>query len=144
MKESDKNDLASIVNDAVMNVDSTKEAIETLHPKDEKNVKKIDKLSILNPTQIDAMGVIEWQDRALACKPGDWGKHNITEGFTDKIKALHVSRGGVGRGEVSNVFKPAIFGQMMENGMIPQSMMENRSMGVHKPSFIGRLFGRNQ
>lgn len=139
---SELNDLADLVDKAVESRDSTKEAIDTLHPKGEKNIKSLDKLSVLNPTQIDAMSVIEWQDKALAVKPGDWGKQNITEGFTDKVKALHVSRDGVGRGEVSNVFKPSIIGDMLQSGAVPPMMIQQS--GQRKSSFLGRLMGRGR
>jgi len=144
LQKEDKEDLAGIIEEAVQNSDSTKEAIETLHPANDINSKRLDKLSNLNMTQVDAMGVLEWQDKALDTEPGDWGATNITDGFTDKIKGLLVSLGREGRGEVSNVFKPAIFGDMMSQGMIPQTMVGNASMGVQKSSWIGKLFGRDR
>lgn len=138
MNRDDKEDLAGIVENAVSNVDSTKEAIDTLHPQKDINSKRLDKLSNLNMTQVDAMGVLEWQDKALNIKPGNWGKNNVTEGFTDKIKGLLVSLNREGRLEVSNVFKPSIIGQMLQDGQMPEMM------GSVNPrhNFMSRLMGR--
>ena len=133
--------LGDIVEKALEKKDSIKDAIETLHPRKEESVsiKKIDRLGILSDVQIDSMAVLEWQDKALFMTTKQFESENITEGFTDKVKALSVSKDGTGRIEIQNVMKPAIMGEMLQQGLMP---MQQQQPVPQKQGFLGRLFGR--
>jgi len=133
--------LSEIVEGALEKKDSIKDAIETLHPKKEESVsiKQIDRLGILSDVQIDSMAVLEWQDKALCMSTKDFEVKNVTEGFTDKVKALSVSKDGIGRIEIPNVMKPAVIGEMMQQGLMP---MQQQQQFPQKTSWFGRLLGK--
>ena len=141
MAELEKGELADLIEKTMGDKDSIKEAVETLHPKQAKgdNAKSSDRLAIFNDIQIDAVAVLEWQDRALAMTSKDFSTRIVTEGFTDKVKALTVSKDGVGRQEIPGVMQPKILGEMMQNGMIP--MQTPPAVTNQKKSILARLFG---
>lgn len=141
MAELDKDELSTIIEKTMGDKDSIKDAVETLHPKEDKksNVKSSDRLAIFNDVQIDAVAVLEWQDRALAMTTKDFSTRIVTEGFTDKVKALTVSREGVGRQEIPGVMQPKIIGDMLQQGLVPQQALA--PPGQQKQSILKRLFG---
>ena len=141
MKHSDANELTAIVEGALEKKDSIKDALEILHPKKEMSVsiKNIDRLGVLSDTQIDSIAVLEWQDKALSMSTKEFSENNVTEGFTDKIKALSVAKDGLGRTEVPGVMKPAIMGDMFNQGLMP---IQSQSQQPQRRGFLNRLFGR--
>ena len=142
MKLDEAKQLGDIVEGALEKKDSIKDAIETLHPKHEESIsiKKIDRLGILSDVQIDSIAVLEWQDKALAMTPKEFATNNVTEGFTDKVKALSVAKDGIGRREIPDVMKPSIIGDMLQQGLMP--MQSQQPQPQQKQGFFGRLFGR--
>jgi len=142
MQHDEAKQLTEIIEGALEKKDSIKDAIETLHPKKEESVsiKKIDRLGILSDVQIDAMAVLEWQDKALAMTTKQFAEENVSEGFTDKVKALSVSKDGTGRTEIPNVMKPAVLGEMLQQGLMPTMGSPNQPQ--QKMGFLSRLFGR--
>jgi len=109
-------ELDSIVEKALAsaNETATKKAVDTLHPLD---LQHADRLTILSDEEIAAHTIMEWV--TMVFKTEDLTKGFIMEDFSNKIKALKVSRNGTGRSEISNIFKPEIIGNMMQGGMIP-------------------------
>ena len=142
MVEMESKDLSDILEKVGGDNDSIKDAVHTLHPKENKkdNFKSSDRLAIFNDVQIDAAAVLEWQDRALRMTHEEFRTMNVTEGFTEKVKALTVSKEGIGRTEIPGVMQPKILGEMLQNGMIPQQPMMQGS--EHKKSIFSRMFGR--
>ena len=96
------------------NETATKKAVDTLHPLD---LQHADRLTILSDEEIAAHTIMEWVTTVF--KTEDLTKGFIMEDFSNKIKALKVSRNGTGRSEISNIFKPEIIGNMMQGGMMP-------------------------
>jgi len=136
-------DLSDILEKVSGENDSIKDAVQTLHPKETKRdqFKSSDRLAIFNDTQIDASAVLEWQDRAMRMTIEEFKTLNVTEGFTEKVKALTVSKEGIGRSEIPNVMQPKILGEMLQRGLVPnQPMMPQQSGGGQ--SWLGRMFGR--
>jgi len=141
MAELDKGELADIIEN-IGDKDSIKEAVQTLHPKKDKNSSATpsDRLAIFNDQQIDAAAVIEWQDKAISMSLHDFATKNVTDGFIEKVKALTVSKEGQGRKEIPEVMKPQILGDMLQQGMMPmnsQPAIQNQKVG-----FWGKLLGR--
>ena len=137
----DKQELSDVLEKVAGDNDSIKDALDTLHPKEEKrnpHIKKNDKLAILNDTQIDCVAVLEWQDKAMAMTPKQFESENVTTGFTDKVKGLTVSKDGIGRTEIPGVMQPKIIGEMLQQGIMP---MQGQPQGPQKPGFFKRLFG---
>jgi len=142
MNVDESKQLTDIVEGALEKKDSIKEAIQTLHPNKEESVsiKKIDRLGILTDIQIDAIAVLEWQDKALGMSIKDFSSRSITEGFTDKVKALTVSKEGIGRTEIPNIMKPAVMGEMLQQGLMPM-MSHGQGQNPIKRGFFSRMFG---
>lgn len=142
MAELDKGELADIIEKATGDNDSIKEAVDTLHPKSSKkeHAQQSDRLAIFSDIQIDAAAVLTWQDKALKMTSKEFCTENVSEGFVDKVKALTVSREGIGRTEIPGVMQPKILGEMMQQGMIPQQPMMQQPQG--KQGFLARLFGK--
>jgi len=143
MVEMRSEDLSDILEKVSGENDSIKDAVQTLHPKETKKdqFKSSDRLAIFNDTQIDASAVLEWQDRAMRMTIEEFKTLNVTEGFTEKVKALTVSKEGIGRSEIPNVMQPKILGEMLQRGLVPnQPMMPSQSGGGQ--SWLGRMFGR--
>jgi hypothetical protein len=142
MAELDKGELADIIDKTMGDKDSIKEAVDTLHPKADKkdSAQQSDRLAIFNDAQIDAAAVLTWQDKALGMSFADFKSKNVSEGFVDKVKALTVSKEGIGRTEIPGVMQPKILGEMMQQGMMP--MMNQPQMPQKKPGFFRKLFGQ--
>jgi hypothetical protein len=142
MAELDKGELADIIDKTMGDKDSIKEAVDTLHPKADKkdSAQQSDRLAIFNDTQIDAAAVLTWQDKALQMSFSDFKTKNVSEGFVDKVKALTVSKEGIGRTEIPGVMQPKILGEMMQQGMMP--MMNQPQPQQKKPGFFRKLFGQ--
>jgi hypothetical protein len=68
----------------------------------------------------------------------EFSHENVSEGFVDKVKALTVSKEGVGRQEIPGVMQPKIIGEMMQQGMIP--MNTQPAQVGQKKSFFSRMF----
>jgi hypothetical protein len=140
MTELEKGELADLIDKTMGDKDSIKEAVETLHPKPKKadTFKSSDRLAIFSPIQIDACAVLEWQDRAMQMTPSQFKSQNVTDGYTEKVKALTVSGEGLGRTEIPGVMQPKILGEMLQQGLVPQQMMQQQPQ---KKSWIARMFG---
>jgi hypothetical protein len=141
--ELDKGELADIIDKTMGDKDSIKEAVDTLHPKADKkdSAQQSDRLAIFNDVQIDAAAVLTWQDKALSMSFSDFKSKNVSEGFVDKVKALTVSKEGIGRTEIPGVMQPKILGEMMQQGMMP--MMNQPQPQQKKPGFFRKLFGQS-
>jgi len=139
MTELEKGELADLIEKTMGDNDSIKDAVETLHPKESKknDARRSDRLAIFNDQQIDAAAVLEWQDRAMAMTPKEFATTNVTEGFVEKVKALTVSKEGVGRQEIPGVMQPKIIGEMLQQGMMP---MQTQQQPGQKKSFFARMF----
>ena len=137
-------DLSDILEKVSGENDSIKDAVQTLHPKETKRdqFKSSDRLAIFNDTQIDASAVLEWQDRAMRMTIEEFKTLNVTEGFTEKVKALTVSKEGIGRSEIPNVMQPKILGEMLQRGLVPNQPMMSQQTGGGGQSWLGRMFGR--
>ena len=108
------NNLDEVVQKAMelSNETATKKAVETLHPSDKVHA---DRLTILQSEEVAGHSTMEWT--SLLFNGGQKGF--IMDGFSEKLKALKVSKGGQGRMEISTIFKPEIIGNMVQSGMIP-------------------------
>ena len=117
MKENNTSDLDTVVQQALEQATetATKKAVDTLHPKDSVHA---DRLTNLQADEVAGHSIMEWT--SLLLNHGADNKKFILDGFSEKLKALKVSKDGRGRGEVSTIFKPEVIGAMLQQGMIPQ------------------------
>jgi len=132
-EQEQEQDLSDLIEGSLNPDSGTKKAIETLHPD---NIDKLDKLTNLDDQEISAHSGVEWQIKAM--ETPDWTKTFIIRGFTDKIKALKISKQGTGRNEITTIFKPEILGEMFQQGMVPDGM----GMQQQRRGFLSRMFGR--
>lgn len=141
MADLDKDELSAIIEKTMGDKDSIKDAVDTLHPKSTKkeSAQQSDRLAIFSDQQIDAAAVLTWEDKAMAMSPAEFKRDNVSEGFVDKVKALTVSRQGIGRQEIPGVMQPKIIGDMIQQGLVPAQVMQS-TQGQRVP-WYKRLFG---
>jgi hypothetical protein len=141
MANLNNDELSTLIEKSMGEKDSIKEAVDTLHPKANKkeHAQQSDRLAIFGDTQIDASAVLTWQDKAMAMTPTEFRTTNVSEGFVDKVKALTVSKEGIGRTEIPGVMQPKILGEMLQQGLVPSNAVPG--VTPQKKRFISRLFG---
>ncbi len=132
--EQQEQDIANLLEGQLNPDTGTKEAIKTLHPED---LEKKDRLTVLTREEVSAHARVGFLVKALKAK--DLRTEFLIEGLSDKIKALKVSQDGLGRGEIGNIFKPQIMGEMMQEGAMPMPMQGGMAP---RRGFFSRLMGR--
>ena len=130
-----QDDLDSVVTRALEQATetATKKAVDTLHPNDNVHA---DRLTNLQSDEVAGHSIMEWTSLLLNHK-SDTNKF-ILDGFSEKLKALKVSKGGQGRMEVSTIFKPEVIGSMVQQGMIPMGATQPQQT-QQRPG-LGRRF----
>ena len=138
--EKEKEDLDSLIERTLDKAteSATAKAVDTLHPKDKVHN---DRLTVLNGDEVAGHSIMEWTSLLLGHitdKSSDKGF--IMDGFSEKLKALKVSKEGVGRAEISTIFKPEVIGAMLQQGMIPMGDNGQLTNKVNKPGLGRKLF----